>query len=190
MTIEAVKSQAAIGAQRRVITTDEVGADAVANALQSLVTSQSAATVVNGVVKRVTGAWDCSTNTLVDLSPDLDIAIAANEVWQIRYSLSVGDALASTGIRINALVPNGATKLQSATLVTDNGICLYKTSTGAAFSFPVASLTSAVSGKIDFDVTVVNGSTAGTVTFEFCQATLNGSAVTVNINSSAVATRQ
>lgn len=114
----------------------------------------------------------------------LTFAIGPNETWVADYVLS---ATFSAAGQIKAAVtgPSGSTVLAVADMIPNGILPAFGTAAGAAGIALVAALSTA--GVVRVRATVVNGSTAGSVTLQFAQNTSDATATTLKQNSSVIA---
>jgi len=140
------------------------------------------------ITKRKPADQSLTTQTSLQNDSDLAFAIAANEEWVVTFELSIGSALTTTGIRIGVTTPAGATLeldmfgvADSITQASSNRT----TTAGATIVFaPTAN-----SGMLHGFLWVLNGTTPGTIQFQFAQNSSSGTALTLRKGSFMQATR-
>lgn len=147
-------------------------------------------------VKRATADQSITTNTTLASATNLSHAIAASEEWVSDTSLTLSAALATTGFKLAATFPVGAT-VRVSVGVTPTGVDeingrYFKTTTtgGAALDFSAAELNDTGAGAmVKISIWVLNGANAGTVQLQIAQSTSSASALVLEKGSHMIAKR-
>lgn len=143
--------------------------------------------------KRATANQSITSSTTLASATNMSFAIAASEEWMADFDLDVGALLSTTGIKLAATVPAGATLNISAAWVGSAGLnqCGQgrTTSSGTAIDFTAAAMGAISNAQIRVILWVLNSSTAGTVQLQFAQSTSDVTAVTIRKGSHMLANR-
>ena len=120
--------------------------------------------------------------------------IGANEEWIVQFDLDIGAVLSTTGLKIAANAPAGATinfdvELGQIVVAAANVVYGETTTVAGAITLAAATLVSITNAGCIANLWVLNGSTAGTVQLQFAQATSSGTALTLKRGSSFFAFR-
>lgn len=120
--------------------------------------------------------------------------IAANEEWVATFTLDVGAALATTGIKVAVTTPAAAAQEIRAFLTPDVPTLTARdaqrtTVSGTALDFTAAQQASVGNAQIKVDVHVVNSATPGNVQLQFAQSTSSGTALLIRKGSFVQADR-
>lgn len=162
-----------------------------------LVTADNGNWVINsksrysGITKSVAAdISQTSTTTLANVT-NMVMPVALSEEVNVRFTLNVGAALSTTGVKVAVTAPSGATLDISATVVPDTiaaGNTLFKktTTSGTALDFATTGLVGVGDAKIVVDVWCLNSTTAGNIQLQTAQSTSSGTALTVRKGSTAV----
>lgn len=131
-----------------------------------------------------------TTETLANAT-NLSFIIAANEEWIADFTLDVGAALKTTGMKLAVTVPSGAALNVNAHVGIDHfggyaqsNVCAARTTTsGAALNFTTVYLTNTDIAQARVSVWVLNSTTAGTVQLQIAQSTSSATALVIRKGS-------
>lgn len=163
--------------QEYLFTTDKVGAETAARKLHGALYG---ALVIASTVGNL-------SQTLTEAT-DLTLSANAGESWLARYSLDIGGALDTFGIKFDILVPSGSTKTVSALLIAEEGTT-YATSTDPEITIAAGSLAGATVGKLLVDVVVSVGDVAGPIAFNWAKTVADLGGTSIYKGSSVVFAR-
>lgn len=141
------------------------------------------------VTRRKTADETVASSNVLQDDDHLLFPIAASEEWVAIYNIDVGDAINTHGVKIAVTVPSGATLNLSASLTTDsNGVTggIRTTTSGTGVTF---GLIAGLNGTLHVMVWVLNSSTAGSVTLQFCQQVASVSTIRFRKGSTLQAMR-
>ena len=148
------------------------------------------------IVKRKTADESVTSSAVLQDDDHLTFPIAANEEWIADFYLDIGAVLSTTGINVSVTSPVSSTINMNAQLCggagndTNTNTRTERSPTnGGTLNFPAASYPNSTDGVMHLSYWVLNAGTAGNITFQFCQATSSGTAVTVRKGSHMVAHR-
>ena len=148
-------------------------------------------TVLGIKAARATADQSITSNTTLASATNLSFTIAANEEWIADFTLDVGAALKTTGMKLAVTVPSGATLNVNARAGIDHfggfaqsNVCVIRTTTGGgALDFTTAYLANTDIAQVRVSVWVLNGATAGTVQLQIAQSTSSATALVIRKGS-------
>ena len=148
-------------------------------------------TVLGIRATRATVDQSITSSTTLASATSMSFPIAANEEWIADFTLDVGAALKTTGVKLALDVPSGATLNVNAHVGIDHfggyaqsNLCVQRTTTdGAALDFTTAHLTNTDIAQVRVSVWVLNGATAGTVQLQIAQSTSTATALVIRKGS-------
>jgi len=148
------------------------------NKLQTLITAIA--------TQIVTADQSITTTTALTNITGLSFNIGS-EQWLATFTLDVGAALNTTGIKVAVTTPTGATQNITASVCGFTG---RTTTSGAGISFSAASLAAFTDGVMTVSVWVqAAAGNSGAVQIQFAQATSSATALTVREGSQMIANR-
>lgn len=133
-------------------------------------------------LKHKTADESVTSSTVLQDDNHLTVAIAANVTMVGYLKVQCGDVIATTGIRSAFTFPAGATFRGDYTAVGE-GISNAQTGTttasGTANVFTAANFSGSARISLNIAIYIANGATPGNLTFQWCQDSSSGTALTL-----------
>jgi hypothetical protein len=143
---------------------------------------------------RAAAAQSLATQTVLQNATGISFPIAANEEWVCQVNCDIGAALSTTGLQVAANAPAGATidfdvNMSDIAVTLGNVLSGTTAVVGGAITLAAATLAGITTAGVICDLWILNGANAGTVQFQFAQATSSATNLTLRRGSYIVGWR-
>lgn len=144
--------------------------------------------ILSSVAKRAAADQSLTTTATLTNATGISFTISANEEWLVQINCDFGAVLSTTGLQVGATLPVGATadfdvNLSDIAVTALNVLSGTTVTPATGIALPAATLAGITNAGAIIDLWILNGSTAGTVQFQFAQNTSSGTALTLRKGS-------